>query len=419
AVCDPAEFCPGTGPDCPPNAFAGPATVCETGNLCTADICNGQGLCVQGPVNVSCPAPGICQDAVTCDPATGGCVIDFSDLGTACENPDLCIDGGSCDGAGTCTGGTPVTCTPTSVCFSAFCDSGSGQCIQNVLLGAPCENPDLCINGGNCDAQGACVGGTPVACAICNACSGGTCSPVANGPNDSRCATTCCNGVCCSSPIATCTGPGGACEPPCLGADQGTCLDDGDCCGGLTCCGGTCRDANSNANFCGPTCTDCPDPANGSPTCTGGVCGIECDSGFTPCLGACILGQCCTGCALPPNPGAVVVPANSEPCTPTGIMMTAGECVTISGSGSVSFGPCCGFHGPNGHPTRVCGYGPACGSLLAGIVGTGGFVFIGEGPTVFSAPVAGELCLVVNDNTGGPYGNNEGSFTATFACPAP
>ncbi|MGH2532154.1 MAG: hypothetical protein ACRDJW_07570, partial [Thermomicrobiales bacterium] len=108
AVCDPAEFCPGTGPDCPPNAFAGPATVCETGNLCTADICNGQGLCIEG-TPVACPNP-----EQTCIPGTGACVCPTGqplDCGTFC-GVECCVNS---------------QCTPTELC------NADGVCVQEGI----------------------------------------------------------------------------------------------------------------------------------------------------------------------------------------------------------------------------------------------------------------------------------------------
>lgn len=273
--------------------------LCDDGNQCTTnDVCQpaveGVSNCAGAPVQ--CRVPGLCEDNVTCNPATGECEPDYAASGTPCENPDRCLTGGACDGDGTCTGGTPTDCSAfTDQCNVGTCNPFNGTCFAQPTSGVACENPDLCLNGGACNSDGVCAGGTPVSCPACNACSGGTCAPTTDGQTGPGCTTTCCNGACCEAG-STCTGPSGSCAPPvvCGAVDQpcGT-----GCCTGLTCCGGTCRDTNTNPDFCGATCIDCPDPTNGSPICTDGVCSIQCESGFSPCGNACVLaGTCCTTC---------------------------------------------------------------------------------------------------------------------------
>jgi hypothetical protein len=68
-------------------------------------------------------------------------------------------------------------------------------------------------------------------------------------------------------------------------------------------CSGTCVD-NTPANGCATSCTSCPVPQHGKPTCTAGSCDIECDTHCTKtgsgcdcpqpeCCGSCPNGQSC------------------------------------------------------------------------------------------------------------------------------
>jgi hypothetical protein len=53
-----------------------------------------------------------------------------------------------------------------------------------------------------------------------------------------------------------------------------------------TLCSGTCVDTTSNASNCSKCGNVCPAPTHGQATCAGSICGISCNSGFTPCSGA-------------------------------------------------------------------------------------------------------------------------------------
>lgn len=84
-------------------------------------------------------------------------------------------------------------------------------------------------------------------------------------------------------------GPTTVCTPACTpepNADV-TCsvleTCESTCSTGYARCGGDC--VTESAQQCGAGCNVCPDPANGSPVCTDGVCGVTCDAGFVPCDG--------------------------------------------------------------------------------------------------------------------------------------
>src|SRR6516225_2939408 len=59
------------------------------------------------------------------------------------------------------------------------------------------------------------------------------------------------------------------------------------CCSG-TCCSGQCFNTSTDPNHCGACNNVCPAPANGSATCTSGVCGFTCNSGFANCNNSCV-----------------------------------------------------------------------------------------------------------------------------------
>ncbi len=84
--------------------------------------------------------------------------------GTSCDDGDACTHPDTCQ-AGVCVGGTPVVCTAMDACHDVgVCDSTTGACSNPVLPdGTACEDGDLCTQQDSCQA-GSCVGGTPVTC---------------------------------------------------------------------------------------------------------------------------------------------------------------------------------------------------------------------------------------------------------------
>ncbi|HVY44819.1 MAG TPA: lamin tail domain-containing protein [Minicystis sp.] len=171
---------------------------CNDGNACTqADTCQA-GVCTGGSP-VTCTAADQCHVAGACDPGTGMCSNPAATDGTPCSDGDLCTQNDTCQ-AGTCTGGSPVTCTAADPCHVAgTCDPGTGTCTNPAATdGTPCNDGDLCTQSDTCQA-GACTAGTPVTgtpadeCHTAGTCDSGTglCSnpPVADG-------TPCTGGVC-------------------------------------------------------------------------------------------------------------------------------------------------------------------------------------------------------------------------------
>src|SRR5262245_36955872 len=120
-VCDVAEFCTGTSPDCPADGFASAATVCRAQNgVCdVAETCPGNGP--------NCPADGFASAATVCRASAGIC-----DVAETCpgNGPNCPADGfasaatvcrasaGVCDVAENCPGNAP-SCPPDGVASPA------------------------------------------------------------------------------------------------------------------------------------------------------------------------------------------------------------------------------------------------------------------------------------------------------------
>jgi len=95
-VCDVAETCTGTGPDCPADAFS-------SGNVCRPDS-------------------GVCDVAETCSGSSANCPMDaIKPAATVCR-----ASGGACDLAETCNG-ISVNC-PTDAKSTAQCRASAGDC---------------------------------------------------------------------------------------------------------------------------------------------------------------------------------------------------------------------------------------------------------------------------------------------------
>jgi len=170
-------------------------------------------------------------------------------------------------------------CFDDVACASGFCDP-SGVCACPAAtcasLGAECGAPD---NG--C--------GDPL---DCGSCSGGfSCNPTTNicdcAPVD--CATL---GAECGTPDDGCGAPLDCGTCPAVADGTTTCtsgLCELACDAGFHDCAGVCADDTDPAT-CGTSCTACPGPpsGHGSATCDGTSCGFACDTGYEACSGDCI-----------------------------------------------------------------------------------------------------------------------------------
>jgi hypothetical protein len=165
--------------------------------------------------------------------------------------------GSGLGGAAGATGGA----AGTTGCASGLTQCGSA-CVDtngDLLHCGSCDN--ACPNGASCDA-GACV-------------------------VIDDCTQTPCTG------LSYCDLGSKKCKPGCLTAAQ--CGANQDCnaatheCGcsaGFHDCGGACLGNDSPAS-CGSSCSPCPSDPHGTASCSGGQCGMNCNTGYLACSGAC------------------------------------------------------------------------------------------------------------------------------------
>ncbi len=141
-------------------------TCTDDQNVCTADICDGEGTCVHS--NVSDP----CDDGLFCT-AVDSCV---GGICTGAGNP--CTGGGECDdacneAADNCFDASGTSCTSDgNVCTDDECD-GQGACTHPANT-APCDDGLACTTTDQC-ANGSCVGGLPPECNDGNPCTQDSC----------------------------------------------------------------------------------------------------------------------------------------------------------------------------------------------------------------------------------------------------
>lgn len=235
--CTTDQFCTGYSYDCPPSTAPDGAHCSLDGNLCFTDTCFN-GSCVGGPdVNYNdglfcngvegCQPidgsktisfPPICDDGDsctidTCSEMILGCVYTplpsigslcgsdvgecssgvlqcvgtgpepvFTCFGEALPSPEVCSDGLDND----CDGLVDEFCTPLACTVDADCDvltlstcenvtCEAGFCfVQDLPLGAPCNDGLGCTTNDQCSSFGTCEG-TPVVCDDSNVCTLDTC----------------------------------------------------------------------------------------------------------------------------------------------------------------------------------------------------------------------------------------------------
>jgi RHS repeat-associated protein len=297
---------------------------CNDGNACSrTDTCQG-GVCA-GSSFVTCAAQDQCHSAGRCDPATGACTNPVSQDGTACNDGNPCTRNDTCQ-AGTCAGGSAVTCTALDQCHDmGTCNPATGACTNPFKSdGTACDDGNACTLTDTCQL-GICIGSGAVTCVASDQChapgacnpSTGTCSAQTAKPNGTACddgnacshGDTCQGGVCnagnnvvcvaqdqCHS-AGTCDPATGVCSNPAK-SDGATCNDGDACTRTDTCQSGRCAGSNTVTCVAQDQCHDagtcdkgtglCPNPAKTN--------GAACDDGNTCTTGdTCESGVCVSG----------------------------------------------------------------------------------------------------------------------------
>jgi hypothetical protein len=272
---------------------------------------NDGGTCHSNADCAATPATPVCDtgsgSCVECLPGGSDCAF-----GSYCDTTDHCVTG--CNSDADCNapsgdagdaGSTHLTCdTTTHLCScqnlgdcppGTICDTQSGTCKPGCSDKQPCPTGQQCCDN-NCS-------NVLVDDANCGSC-GNACQP-ANGTG------TCSNGSCtitgCSAGYADCNNdPTDGCESN-QSQDPANCGSCGNTCAlshaTAKCTGGTCGVASCDSGY-----TDCnADPTDGceaqldsdvnncgacgsacstnhsTPSCTKGVCGVSCATGFDDC----------------------------------------------------------------------------------------------------------------------------------------
>ena len=299
------------GDHCEAGQCIGLPIVCDDGNPCTDDMCDGLGGCDAKSNTVACDDGQPCTVADACqDGACAGFPVDCD-----CETDDDCLafdDGDLCNGTLVCNkeafpyqctvdAATVVECLPMdeTVCALAICVPETGDCtVEPDHEGFACDDHNACTVGDQC-AEGTCTAGVDVICEDANQCTDDLCNP------EVGCQYTNNSSVC--SDNDACTSFDACQEGACVGGAQLPC-DDGNVCTDDSCdpqagCLHAANDAPCNdGNDCTP-----------EDQCAAGICVssgmLDCDDG-NPCTK-----DTCTadgGCLSYPVAG---ICDDGDPCT--------------------------------------------------------------------------------------------------------
>jgi formylglycine-generating enzyme required for sulfatase activity len=343
---------------CPP--------VCNDGNPCTTDSCNGVTLnCQFVPNTAACSdgdactvgdacaagqcAPGAaaaCDDGNPCTDdsceALVGCVSLPNTAG--CDDANPCTQSDACV-AGECLGGSAPDCDDANPCTADSCNIVSGVC-DHLPLAVACDDANACTEGDFCSV-GACLPGPAQDCDDANACTADSCDPL--------------TGLCVNMPIAAGCDDGNSCTADdacvaglCVGGPNGCACaedldcapkEDGDACNGtLICKLNACVVDPTTLVTCAPSTTACQNnacvPATGLcalgpvPDTTGCQDGDGCTLGDTCAAGTCVGGgaaDCddanpCTDDSCNPATGLCAHTPNSATCDDQNACTAGDQC---------------------------------------------------------------------------------------------
>jgi hypothetical protein len=275
--------------------------LCDDGNACTKDSCNGDGSCANANDNTK-----LCDD------------------GSVCTQVDKCVDG-------VCAGLNNLICNDGNPCTDDTCDAVAG-CLT-ALNTAPCEDGSQCTAGDTCN-QGVCKPGPSLVCNDGNPCTTDFCDP------NSGCSVSALNGIGCTYPggapdcnTATCQGGQCVLQP---GANGVACNYPGGtpACNTASCQGGQCLLApGPNGVTCDPGAPLAPCKAA---SCQGGQCLIGNagnNTGCTTAFGDCPNGTCAGGaCQVTPNQPCDYDPDFCSADVP-GVCASNGQCIATATPG--------------------------------------------------------------------------------------
>ena len=299
-------------------------TDCSSGDLCMDASCVA-GVCQAQPKDCADLKTGdeVCQN-VWCDPAEG-CKVENLEGEPCVYGP--CTEGDACDATGACKAGVAKDCSTTNSCQVPIgCDTGSGECIYDVLPdssscddGNPCTENDQCTDGGCAGQWRSCDDGYICTVDFCDptAAESEACSHILTNTlcdDFESCSLDKCDpeGVD-ANPITGCVytlvTDGGSC-------DDGDACTDSDQCSHLGVCQGMpklCDDSNPcTDDVCESASGDCAFAANGADIPCEAASGQACMKGDYCQAGLCMEGaydECVglsgdAGCAGVPNGSA-------------------------------------------------------------------------------------------------------------------
>ncbi|MBM4372883.1 MAG: hypothetical protein FJ098_14615, partial [Deltaproteobacteria bacterium] len=242
------------GDHCEDGVCTGLPILCDDGDLCTDDSCDGLGGCQIAFNQAACDDGDPCTVGDGCqDGLCAGWPVDC-----ACDDDADCApleDGNPCNGSLVCSKDklpfscivdpdTVVLCPPIpggDLCTEMVCDPGTGDCVADPAHeGYACDDGDSCTLGDLCQ-EGTCQGGPGLLCADGNPCTTDGCDP------EEGCTFTPSSGAC----------------------NDGNACTKGDFCSGGQCVAGpvplSCSDQNScTLDACDPFagCTHVPAPGS-------------------------------------------------------------------------------------------------------------------------------------------------------------
>ena len=367
--------------------------VCDDGEACTMDLCNG-GVCIftPEPESTACDDGEICTSDDHClnGACVGGeetdcsdasdCTVDICEPGVGCQSESradgsACDDGDACSVEDICEGGICIpfkvlSCEDFNPCtVLQGCDPSTGKCIfLQVPDGGLCDDGNVCSAGDAC-INGSCVSGAAPPCDDGITCTLDVCDPKlgcthlwqeGSCDDGDPCTTedSCTDDGCFGVPL-NCD-DGESCTEDSCGEDggcvhspiSGSCTDGNACTLGDACEEGSCVPGPlAECAPSGPCETALCDPATGLCTATLWDAGTSCEDGDActqeeqcdgdgGCVGEPIEcaedGELCELVQCDSESGCETLPANGEFCTPpegcgTGLC-TDGECVIQPGT---------------------------------------------------------------------------------------